>query len=113
MNKEEILAKSRTENKGRTDEMETAVLGKAGSIAAAAGGLVCMLIVLLNLISKSSDPKVSCAAWSVYGLMQGALFLVKYVKLRRVHELVLAILFLLVGITALVFLVNLLFFKAV
>ena len=40
VNKEEILAKSRTENKGRTDEMETAVLGKAGSIAAAAGGLV-------------------------------------------------------------------------
>ena len=51
MNKEEILAKSRNENKGRTDEMETAVLGKAGRIAAAAGGLVCMLIVILNLIS--------------------------------------------------------------
>ena len=113
MNKEEILAKSRTENKGRTDEMETAVLGKAGSIAAAAGGLVCMLIVLLNLISKSSDPKVSFAAWAVYGLMQGALFLVKYVKLRRVHELVLTILFLIIGSTALAFLVYLLFFKAV
>lgn len=113
MNKEEILEKSRAENKGRTDEMETAVLGKAGSIAAAVGGLVCILIVLLNLVSKNSDPKVSFAAWAVYGLMQGALFLVKYVKLRRAHELVLTILFLIIGSTALAFLVYLLFFKAV
>ena len=113
MNKEEILEKSRAENKGRTDEMEMAVLGRAGSIAAAVGGLVCVLIVLLNLISKSSDPKVSFAVWAVYGLMQGALFLVKYVKLRRAHELVRTILYLLLGLTALAFLVYRLFFNAV
>lgn len=113
MNKDEILEKSRLENHGRTDEMESAALGRAGSIAAAVGGMICMLIVLLDLIAKNPDPKVGFAAWSVYGLIQGVLFLVKYLKLRRAHELVFAILYLIVGVTAFGMLAYWLFVKTV
>lgn len=113
MNKDEILEKSRAENRGRADEMEQAALGRAGSIAAAVGGLVCMLILLLNVISGNGDPRVSFAAWSVYGLMQGTLFLVKYLKLRRAHELAFSILFLIVGVSAFVMLTYWMFAKRV
>lgn len=113
MNKDEILEKSRAESRGHVDEMEQAALGRAGSIAAAVGGLVCMLILLLDFISKNSDPKVAFAAWSVYGLMQGVQFLVKYVKLRRMHELVFTILFMLIGVTAFAFLAYWLLAKPV
>ena len=40
MNREEILEKSRRENKG-TDEMELIVLNSAGKLAAQIGMLIC------------------------------------------------------------------------
>ena len=41
MNREEILARSREENKNR-DEMERDAFSKAGQRACAVGGLVCL-----------------------------------------------------------------------
>ena len=78
MNKEEILAKSRAENKG-TDEREKLVLIKAGQIAFTVGGVMCMLIALFNSIlsivdqgGTRFDPKLNTMLWSIYLSMLGS-----------------------------------------
>ena len=106
MNKEEILAKSRAENKG-TDEREKLVLAKAGQKAFGVGLILSMLITMFNGIlgeinAELYDPKLTSGPWGIYLSMMGALFLYKYIKLKRKHELILSIFFLLVGIAALV-----------
>lgn len=108
MNKEEILAKSRAENKG-TDEREKQVLIKAGQIAFSVGGVMCMLISLFNSIlsivdqgGTRFDPKLNTILWSIYLSMLGSLFLYKYVKLKKKHELFLSIVLLTVSLAGLV-----------
>ena len=108
MNKEEILAKSRAENKG-TDEREKLVLIKAGQIAFTVGGVMCMLIALFNSIlsmvdhgGTRADPKLNTMLWSIYLSMLGSLFLYKYIKLKKKHELVLAIIMLTIALAGLV-----------
>ena len=51
MNKDEILKRSRNENKGQ-DEMERDVDAKAGRQAASIGLLVCMFLNLRELLLK-------------------------------------------------------------
>lgn len=109
MNKEEILAKSRNENKGM-DEREQQVLANGGRIAFHIGAVVCTLIVLLDAVlwiidDSLHDFKLVLCSWSIYMLMTGVLFLYKYVKLRRVHELVNAVVQLAAGLTLLTILV--------
>ena len=108
MNKEEILAKSRAENKG-SDEREKQVLIKAGQIAFTVGGVMCMLIVLFNSILEMVDqggtrfdPKLNTMLWSIYLSMLGSLSLYKYIKLKKKHELFLAIAQLTVSLAGLV-----------
>ena len=108
MKKEEILAKSRAENKGQ-DEREKQVLIKAGQIAFTVGGVMCMLIALFNSIlsmvdhgGTRLDPKLNTMLWSIYLSMLGSLFLYKYVKLKKKHELFLAIALLTVSLAGLV-----------
>ena len=108
MNKEEILAKSRAENKGQ-DEREKQVLIKAGQIAFTVGGVMCMLIALFNSIlsmvdhgGTRFDPKLNTLLWAIYLSMLGSLFLYKYIKLKKKHELFLAIALLTVSLAGLV-----------
>ena len=108
MNKEEILAKSRAENKGQ-DEREKQVLIKAGQIAFTVGGGLCMLVALINSIlsvadedGKRFDPKLNTILWGIYLSMLGSLFLYKYIKLKKKHELFLAIALLTVSLAGLV-----------
>ena len=89
MKKEEILEKSRQENKG-TDEMELAVLGLAGKRAAQIGMLVCCAVAVLQVAFTDS---ISFESWMIYFSILGTIFTVKYVKLYRKHELLLAVLF--------------------
>lgn len=83
MDKEEILAKSRTENKSM-DEYEKSVLDKAGKISVQAGLLLCCLIAILEVIFTG---KASMGSWTIYFGMLTTQFLVKYSKLRQKHEL--------------------------
>lgn len=108
MNKEKVLAKARQENKG-TDEREKQVLIKAGQIAFSVGGVMCMLIALINSILSVADedgsrfdPKLNTVLWSIYLSMLGSLFLYKYVKLKKKHELFLSIMLLTVSLAGLV-----------
>lgn len=91
MNKDEILKKSREENKDR-DFVEAEVLNRANAIAIAVGIMVCgVLSVLRGLLSeKGTEP----AVWVVMFGMMSAGMLVKFVKLRRRHELLLGLLYL-------------------
>ena len=84
MNREEILRKSRNENKNR-DEMERSTFEKAGQTACAVGGFVCMIIIILEAIFAG---QVNFGTWAVYLSMTGTMLLVKYFQLKKKHELI-------------------------
>lgn len=87
MNKEEILAKSRKENKNQ-DIYEYDVLKSAGSIATRIGLILCCLIAVLEVIFTG---KVSFGSWFIFFGMLSTLFLVKFIKLHRRHELLVTV----------------------
>lgn len=91
MDKEEILKKSREENKDR-DFVEEAALAKANSIALAVGVMMCGVISILRALftEQGAEP----AVWTVYFSVLATTMLVKFFKLRRRHELLLGLLYL-------------------
>lgn len=86
MNKDDILARSRAENQG-SDEYEKQVLEKAGRISAQVGLVVCCLVAASSVAVTG---KVNAGCWVIYFSMYASLFWVKYRRLRRRHELMLA-----------------------
>ena len=90
MDRDEILRKSRQENKDR-DFVEEAALAKANTIALAVGMIMCGIISILRglLTEKGTEP----AVWTVYFSVLAATMLVKFFKLRRRHELLLGLLY--------------------
>jgi len=74
MNREEILEKSREENK-KMDEREKNALTVAGQRATAVGGLVCMAIILLNACLDRYNNPATWAVWGVYLSMTGTTLL--------------------------------------
>lgn len=89
MNKEEILQKSRIENKNM-DEREAYVLAAAGKLASQIGMLVCCVVAVTQVAITGT---ISFESWMIYFSILGTLFTVKYVKLRQKHELWIAILY--------------------
>ena len=91
MNKEEILERSRKENKNG-DEHDDFVLGQAGKISSAVGILTCMLISLTSyLIAGRSDS----GCWTVMCAIYASAQFVSFRKTKRKSSLILAIIFLL------------------
>ena len=86
MDKEEILKRSRKENKNK-DEMELSVFSKAGQRACVVGGFVCMAMILLE--STFAD-RFSVSIWSVYLSMVGTVQLVKYQGFKKKYQLIAA-----------------------
>ena len=68
MNKEEILERSRQENRKR-DEMEADTFARAGQLATAVGGIVCMAVILLEGFLAE---RVNYGTWAVYLSMAGS-----------------------------------------
>ena len=105
MNREEILEKSRQDNI-RKDEMESYAIAKAGQMAFSIGGIVCMVVLLVeNFISGH----VNMSLWTVYLSMRGTSDLVEYQYLKdkktlrfAVINYVLAIVFFVLGILQLI-----------
>lgn len=87
MTKEEILEMSRAENKNQ-DERERDALAKAGRRASAVGGIVCAVIIILELIFTQ---QCSVGIWAVYLSITGTTLLVKYLHLKKKHELIFGI----------------------
>lgn len=93
MKREEILERSRKEN-GRRDLAEMEVLVQAGSTASRAGMLCCCLISLLQTIFTG---QFHFGSWCIYFSMLGTKMLVKYLKLKRRHELAIVAFYLLLA----------------
>ena len=89
MDKDEILEKSRKENRN-ADFVEGAVLARANAIALGVGMVVSGILSVLHAIFAD---KPDCAVWTVYFSVLAAVMLVKFAKLRRRHELLLGLLY--------------------
>ena len=86
MDRDDILARSRAENRG-TDAYERQVLEKAGKLSAQVGMLVCCLIAAASVAAAG---RVNNACWVIYFSIHATIFWTKYRYLRRRHELGLA-----------------------
>ncbi len=96
MDKEDILRASREEHKNK-DLAELEVSAQAGSIAARVGATVCCLIFLLSsLIAKT----MLYSPWTIYFSIMGTQWLVRFVKLKKVSDLVLSVTFLILAAMA-------------
>ena len=101
LSKEEILARSRKENK-RGDERTTGAMFKAGYLAMFVGGLVCAVVYLLfQLILDELHPELMF----VYVTMWTVFMWVQYYYLRRKWHLGSAIGFTVATVGFLVFLI--------
>ena len=81
MNKDEILKISQQENKGKLDERELAVFGKASRVGMLVGGLLCVALILVSEFVLNM-PELALVGWMVYFAMQGSsnIVLFKYLK---------------------------------
>ena len=84
MNNDEILEKSRQENKYK-DEMEKDVFLKAGQRSCAVGSIICALIIVLETFFADH---VNLSILALYFAMTGTMLLSKYSKLTKIHELI-------------------------
>lgn len=92
MEKEEILEKSRKENKNK-DIAELEIINRSGKIAYVVGALLCCVISFLDW---SFTKTINCACWMVNFGMLTAVFTVKYIRLKKRHELIFAIVYFLI-----------------
>ena len=89
MNKEEILKKSREENKNK-DIAELEIINYATSWAYRVGGMLCALIAVLEVIFLD---RISSECWLIFFGMLSAIFIVKFIKLRKKHELAIGLIY--------------------
>lgn len=87
MNKDEILAKSREENKNR-DLEDAECLKTASKIAYIVGCCICMIICAVQWYFTKT---VNWGCWVVNFGILGTVFLVKYIKMRKRHELMMTV----------------------
>lgn len=87
MDRDEILKRSREENKDR-DFVEEAVLATANSLSLGVGMIVCGLVSVLSAIFQGG-PEYS--VWTVMWAIHASTFLFKYRKLRKRHELMMGL----------------------
>lgn len=87
MNKEEILAASRKELKNQ-DIAEMEYIKQASRIAYTVGCVVCMLICVLQWLFTRT---INWGCWVVNFSILGTIFLVKSLKMKKRHEIVLTV----------------------
>lgn len=98
MNKDEILAKSRKENKDG-DEREIQILANSSKIGMAVGGILAVLIVLFSRLVN--EPMLGLSAWAVYFSMFGSRRLYQFFKTNEKIRLFQAIIGIVFGIACL------------
>lgn len=87
MNKEEILAASRKELKNQ-DVAEAEYLKQASLIAYMVGCVVCCLICALQWAFTNT---INWGCWVVNFSILGTIFLVKSIKMKKRHEIMLTV----------------------
>ena len=101
MDRDEILERSRKENRDR-DFVEEEAVHKAYSFAFSVTMLVCGLLSVLSAIFRDS---MDLSVWLVMWSMWSCVFLVKYRRLRKRRELVLGLMY--VGLSVFFFVLYL------
>ena len=96
MKKEEILQASRKENKNK-DLAEMQVIQQAETHAGRVGALACCVI---SLLSSMLAHILLYSPWVIYFSIITTQWLVRFIKMRRKSDLVLAILFLSLAVLA-------------
>ena len=96
MKKEEVLNASREEN-GNKDLAEIEVQNQAGNCASRVGALVCCLLSLLSSILANT---MIYSPWVIYFSIIATHWIVRFNKMKRKSDLVVAILFLILSILA-------------
>lgn len=81
MNKEEILEKSRNENKGKKDERENVAYGEASKVETLTGEFICLILVLIG--KYINIPKVAFTSFIVYFAMVGSSRISLYIQLKE------------------------------
>ena len=79
MNKEQILAISRSEN-ADLDERERNVYMRAGFFSRTVGAILCMILFVVEIVLNKS---VNLSVWIIYLGMNLTTSLVQYVRLKR------------------------------
>ena len=90
MDRDEILERSRKENKDM-DLVELEAISKANMVANTVGVVVCGILTLVHAVFRDG---IDTSAWTVMFSIMSTIMLVKYVKLRRRHELVVGLCYL-------------------
>lgn len=88
MNKEDILKKSREENKNG-DEREEKIKLNSYAMSAAIGGLLCMVFVLLETLLFG---RITAHLWVIYSGILFSKSLLDAVKLKKRRDIVCAVL---------------------
>ena len=101
MDREEILARGRNDNKNR-DLAEMSVTAEANSVAARVGAALCCLV---SVLSMRMARIILCSPWMIYFGILGTSYLVRFMRVRRKTDLYLACVFFLMLLTVLVFFV--------
>lgn len=98
MDKNEILAKSREENKNQ-DEREKFAIAKASQKATFVGALVCCFLVILDFFLGNG---IFYPVYSIYLAITGSTLLFKYYYLKETHELICGIIEILIAVAFIV-----------
>lgn len=102
MNKDEILVKSRKENRNK-DLPELEASYRAGAIAMRVGATVC---VLLAVLSEVLADRMIYSPWIIYFSILGTHWTVRFVSLKKKSDLVMAAIFFILAILGAVFFVQ-------
>lgn len=90
MNREEILEKSRKENKNK-DIYEKEVILKGSNAGAITGAILATIFFMIQIFLGEG---INYALYSIVFAMNGATFVVKSIHLKRKHEVLIAIMYL-------------------
>lgn len=96
MKKDEILNASRKEHRNK-DLVEMEVIYQAGNHAGRVGALVCCL---LSLLSSMLAHTMLYSPWVIYFSIIATQWFVRFLKMKRKSDLVLAILFIILSVLA-------------
>src|SRR5574344_2597107 len=83
MTKEEILAKSRDENRNE-DLIDLEVQSIAAKVGIYVSFLLCAAISIVEFVFTK---KVSLQCWLVFTGIEATIFLIKFIKMHKKHEL--------------------------
>lgn len=90
MDKEQVLEQIREQNKKKMDPYEQQVTTTGGNKAFSVGALIATMLFAIEVFCNGT---LNFSAFAIWMSMESTLFIYKYVKLRRKHELIFAVLY--------------------